>query len=59
MDTRWSREGKVGTTPFPFDRILGHKSFTLNGGARQSSRSETGYEEKFNGSVKYIFAAVR
>lgn len=59
MDTRWSREGKVGTTPFPIDRILDHRGFTLNSGTRRSSRSETGYSEKFTGSVKYVFTPVR
>lgn len=58
MDTRWSREGGRGT-PFPLDRILAHRGFTIDSGTRRASRSETGYQLEFTGRVKYVFTPVR
>ncbi len=58
MDTRWSREGGSGA-PFPLDRILAHRGFTIDSGTRRASRSDTGYQLKFTGRVRYVFTPVR
>lgn len=58
MDTRWSREAPTGT-PFPLDRFLAGRGFTLDSGIRTSRTSRTGYSEKFTGRVKYVFTLAR
>jgi hypothetical protein len=58
MDTRWSHEGRVGTFPFPFDRVLAHRAFTIDSGVRTSTRSDTGFGQRFTGRVKYVFTPV-
>jgi hypothetical protein len=58
MDTRWSRETATGT-PFPLDRMLAVRGFSLSSGLRQSRHTQEGYLEKFTGSVRYVFTPLR
>lgn len=55
--THWFREGGSGT-PFPLDRILAHRAFTIDSGIRRGSHAEDGHQLKFTGSVKYVFTPV-
>ena len=54
MDTSWSREAATGT-PFPLDRFLAGRGFTLDSGVRTARISQTDYVERFTGRVKYVF----
>jgi hypothetical protein len=58
MDTRWSRETATGT-PFPLDRFLAGRGFSLDTGVRTSQVTQTGYVERFTGRAKYIFRPAR
>lgn len=54
MDTHWSREAATGT-PFPLDRVLAGRGFSLDTGVRTSRITQSGYVERFTGCAKYVF----
>lgn len=58
MDTRWSREGGPGI-PFPLDRVLAHRGFTIDSGVRTARHTQTGYVQTFTGHVKYVLTPVQ
>jgi hypothetical protein len=58
MDTRWNRKAARGT-PFPLDRLLEGRGFTLDSGVRMSRTTSEGYLERFTGRVKYIYRRAR
>jgi plastocyanin len=58
MDTSWGRKTASGT-PFPLDRLLAGRGFTLDTGVRTSRVIQQDYVERFTGRAKYIYKPVR
>jgi len=42
-------------TPFPLDRVLAGRGFSLDSGVRRTSRTAGGYSMRFIGRVKHMF----